>query len=484
MRGPSDITNRKMKSVIIFGVFLLALSTNAQARPQSDKLPHSLEAERAVLGAVVIEPEAILKVMPILKEDDFYLPEHRKIYRAMEALVSSGKPIDTVALMAWLESSGELESAGGIPYLSQLADGLPRVSNIVHHAQTVKTKATRRKLIIACDRISEMAQSESEDPGQVIERAVESILSLASRDSGGARIIEWAEAADNAYRELEKSKNEPGSVFRMESGLAKLDSLTSGLRKKELVLIVGATSHGKSLLAEQFAIKADEDGCSGIIFSAEMTAESIAIRQLAYEADVWFYRVRKPDNISIEQIASIRAVSQKNRRLAIVDRDITPARIFALAEARKRSVGLDFVIVDYDQLVVEAGLDPDSDSDDFFRHQSKFIRDSADFAKRIDVCMIVLAQQRKVPAGTKSGGKPQLDDIFGSSALRNHPHVIMWVVRDFFVKGLDKKYETKAHVYVLKSRNDATGAVEIFFHPKLVRFMDSRPFDYRDPEEF
>ena len=179
------------------------------------------------------------------------------------------------------------------------------------------------------------------------------------------------------------------------------------------------------------------------------------------------------------QMEALKFAAKRRRHcyIAIVDKGITPARVFALSEARKRSTGLDFVIVDYDQIVVEAGLDEDADNDAFFRYQARFVRQATEFANRLDLCFILLAQQRKMPAGVKSGGKPQLDDIFGSSAMRNHPHVIMWVVRDYFIKGMKKEHESEAHIYVMKARNDKTKAIKVFFDGKRVRFLDKREND-------
>ncbi|HXE43538.1 MAG TPA: DnaB-like helicase C-terminal domain-containing protein, partial [Candidatus Baltobacteraceae bacterium] len=148
-------------------------------------------------------------------------------------------------------------------------------------------------------------------------------------------------------------------------------------------------------------------------------------------------------------------------------------RIWALSEARKRSVGLDFVIVDYDQLVIEAGID-DQDEKSFFAHQGRFVNQAQKFAKRLDICMIIVAQMRKMPAGAIKGGsfRMQLDDIYGHSAIRNAPDVIIAVFRDFFLKDRDPKFERDAQAHVVKARNGQTGKVKMDFDPRRLRFSD------------
>lgn len=459
---------RALQFAIIFGILnFVSPSLNANA----DKLPHSLDAERSVLGAIVLNNEAALPVLPILRESDFYFPANRAIFQAVELLTANGKPIDLVTLQDQLVSMGKLEAAGGISYICGIADGLPRVSNVEHYAGIVKRKSQLRALIYECDSIAQSAQGEAE-PGTIIESAVEKILALASSDSGAPRIIEWHDASQSAVDKIEAARNNPGSVFRGVSGIRALDETLAGLRRTELTLIVGATSNGKSQLASQFAIATEETGYSGLIFSAEMSAESIALRQLAYESDVFFYHVRRPEQIREDHLRALKDSAGRKRKLAIVDQGITPARVFALSEARKRAPGgLDFVIVDYDQLVIDAGIEQ-IDDNAFFAHQSQFIHRAVKFAKRLDICFILLAQQRKNPAGVKKGAKPQLDDIFGSSAMKNDPDVIMWVVRDYFLKDMNPDYESVAHVYVMKARNGDTKAIEVKFDSKRVRFLD------------
>lgn len=444
-------------------------------------LPFSAEAERSVLGAVLLDNDAMLEVLPAVREDDFFLAKHKKIYRQMTGIFSSGKKIDSVTLTESLSTCGELDAVGGPGYLIDLLDGLPRVTNVKYYAEIVAGKAQLRNLVYLCEQICGRATEQRDHPNEIIEDAVEKIMSLAfSGGAGQARIREWNEATESALREVDEARKNPKSVCRINSGIASLDEITSGLRKKEISLIVGATSHGKSLLAEEFAVTADDSGYKGMIFSAEMSAESIVMRQLSYESDVFLYHLRRPDSITTHQLEGLSLAAKRERQLSIVDSGITPERIWVMAEARKRAKGLDFIIVDYDQLVIGAGIGMGADPDMFFARQGEFIIRASEFAKRLDVAFILLAQPRKMPSGMRKGEKPTLDDIYGHSAMRNTPHVILWIVREFFVHGLDEKYERKAKVYVLKSRNDRTGHADLEFDSRRVRFLDKKSNDQEE----
>jgi replicative DNA helicase len=478
-----ELILRFAKSLLLAALAALnsyAIMTSKKA--VESPLPYSAEAERTELGAIVLNPDAALIALPLLRAEYFFLESNRRIYRAIEQLTASGKPIDLVMLTETLNARGELEAAGGPSYLASLLDGLPRGTNVAHYAGIIIEKYRLRALIEACESIEAEALAKG-DSGAIIESAVEKILSLAGDGQGEAKIIEWQEAAKSAVDEIEAAKREPKSLCMLNFGLRKLDNLTGGLRKKETTLIVAPTSNGKSLIAEQLCVTADDDGHKGMIFSAEMSAEAIAMRQLSYEADVFLYHTRQPDKLSEEQIDKLRFAARKERNIAIVDSGITPARVWALAEARKRSSGLDYCVVDYDQLVIEAGIDPNADERIFFQHQTDFIHRAVRFGKRLDLAMIILCQIRKTPPGVKQGAKPTVDDIYGSSAMRNDPDVIIWILRDYFLKGMNKEYERKAKGHVVKSRNGKTGIVALEFDPKRVRFLNASSAEDAETEE-
>ncbi len=439
-------------------------------------LPASPDAERSVLGASLLGKT--LEVLAAgVRARHFSVDEHRFIFRHIELVHAHGSEPDLVTVTASLHSAGYLDRAGGAAYIAKLVDGVPKVSNVAHYAAIVRDKATLRRLAHCGDDLKQRALSDEygDNARELIEYGVSKILSIAENGGGPAAARPWKEVATSALREVEQAMMQPEQAKRIHFGLADLDDMTGGLRQKQLVLIVAPTSHGKTLLIGQGAIQADRDGFKVLFFSAEMPAEQLALREIAYQASVKFYFAQRPEKLNSDEFQRLVAASQRECSVRIVDRDITPARIWAMAEAAKHAHGLDLLIVDYDQLVIEAGMDPNSDDDNVFRHQRAFVFHAKKLAERLAICFVLLSQLRKLSPAVLKGARPHLDDIWGDSSIRNTPHVILWLSRDFFTKGMDKKHERAARVYVLKNRNGRTGQVRLEFDPERLRFLDQQP---------
>jgi replicative DNA helicase len=440
-------------------------------------MPHNPGAERAVLGTAILDAEAFTGIVPILRADYFFLSQNRVIYRAMQALIGTDQPINTVSLVEVLTKSGQLEAAGGVAYLSQLADGLPRVSHVEHYAKIIRAKARQRELIHFGARLQEQVWDGSSDDSEIIEKGITELLAIARGGGTAAKSRPWNEIAKSAVDELVSAKLNPDRAARMKFGIRKLDSVLGGLKRKEVCILVAPTSNGKSQLASQLAVQSSRDGFKVLYFSAEMPGEQIALRELSYRADVKFFYAQRPESLSTDEMERLTRAAAEPVSVQIVDQDITPARVWAVSEAAKRTAGLDLVIVDYDQLVIEAGIDPKSDDDGVFRHQRSFMLAAKRLVERLDVCVLLLCQLRKVSGKVTDGATPRLDDIWGDSSVRNTPHVILWLVREFFRHHMDRDYERKATLYILKSRNGPTGFVEMEFDPDRVRFLDAPEFE-------
>ena len=439
-------------------------------------LPHSVEAERSVLGAILLDPNAALEAFSRVASEDFFITQNRVVYHHMQKIVAQGSPIDPVSLIESLKSSGAIDAAGGYAYISSLPDGLPRLTNVAFYAQTIADKAQQRTLIHWAENLQARA-FDAQAPQDLIEKGIAELLGIASNQTECVRAHGWDEVAKSVVEQLVNAKASPEEFARMRFGLSALDSATFGLRRTELVVLVAPTSNGKTLLASQLAAQASADGFKTLYFSAEMTAEQIVQRELAYRAGVKFWRTQRPEMLSTEELEKMQTIARQPLMISIVDQDITPSRVWAMSEAAKRIRGLDLVIVDYDQLVIEAGLDPKSEDDSIFRHQRAFVLQAKRLAERLDVCIVMLCQLRKVAATASRGVAPRLDDVWGDSSVRNTPHLILWLVRDYFVHDMDPDYERKATVHILKSRNGRTGHVELEFDPDYLRFRDKTGFE-------
>ena len=443
-------------------------------------LPANLQAERTLLGAAILNPNAALELLSLAREADFSLRENRLIFRSIQSLLARGCGVDLLTVTDNLQKSGELDKAGGAAYLASLIDGVPTsLVNLKYYATIIRDNAKLRDLIRFGQRLQDLAWCEPSgfDVATITSYAVDSVLHIASAEDALVSARPWSEVATSAIAELERAHKDPASIRLFRFGLAELDESISGLRPKELVVIVAPTSNGKTLLSSQCAMQCDCDGFKALYFSAEMPAEQIVQREIAFQGGVKFYYVRHPDKLNDAELDRLREASNRRCSVQFVDRDITPTRVWAMSEAVKKSRGLDIVFVDYDQLVIEAGIELKGSEDNIFRHQRAFVLGAKKLAERLDVCVVLLCQLRKVSPKVLSGAQPHLDDIWGDSSIRNTPHVILWLSREFFTHKMDVAYECKANVCVLKNRNGRTPVVPLHFDPERVRFLDAQPYE-------
>jgi replicative DNA helicase len=321
--------------------------------------------------------------------------------------------------------------------------------------------------------IQQQAFEEEGKASEVLERGAKSLLSLMSDEGDAAMASTWAEAVMCAMREVCEEIKNPVAGFRWRFGGPKIDERAEW-RQQEVNLLVGMTSHGKSLLAMQRAVNADDAGWRGLIFSAEMSKEVLAKRELAHSGNVSLYQLRRPELIrdagAVISDLTGAAAKESTRKLVVVDRDITPNRVWSLCELVAHEGGLHFVVVDYDQLVVRAGVRM---KDDEFRAQAEFMSNALAMAKRLNICFILLCQPRKVDEDVARGKRPpRVEQIFGSSAVANTAHNILWVMRKYFTSGMDPIYERSATSFILKARNDRTGKIDHGSDPDRVLFTN------------
>ena len=256
-------------------------------------LPHNIEAERSILGAVLLDNHALNAAVERLRPEDFFLPQHRHIFERMVQLGEKQQAIDTITLMEDLTSAaGELEAAGGVAYLSQLADGLPRVTNVDHYARIVKEKAILRSLIYSASVIQEQALAAGDDADVILDRAESSIFQLAE-DRVKVGLIGVKDLVKDGFERLEKIFSEGRRITGLATGYSGLDNETAGLQPSELIILAARPSMGKTALAlniaENVALRQREPVA---VFSLEMSKESLLLRLLASHARVDAHKFR------------------------------------------------------------------------------------------------------------------------------------------------------------------------------------------------
>jgi replicative DNA helicase len=436
-------------------------------------LPHNLEAERSILGAVLLDNHALNAAIEKLRAEDFFLPQHRKIFERMVQLGEKQQAIDTITLMEDLTRRGELESAGGIPYLSQLADGLPRVTNVEHYARIVKEKAVLRNLIYSASAIQEQALASGDDADIILDRAESEIFKLAE-DRVRAGLIGVKELVRENYERLERIFSEGRRITGLATGYTDLDNQTAGLQPSELVILAARPSMGKTALALNIAENvALRQGQPVAVFSLEMSKESLLLRMLASEARVDAHKFRT-GHLNRDDWGKITAAlgSLGEAPLWIDDSaSSTVLEMGAKARRLKRERGLSLMIVDYLQLVVPTHTGRGTNRQEEVSSISRALKG---LAKELKVPILVLSQLTRAPE--REERKPQLADLRESGAIEQDADVVMFINRpNFYKTDLPEEDRAKAEVIIAKQRNGPTGSLNFVFLARHTRFEEAAP---------
>src|SRR5580698_4167717 len=436
-------------------------------------LPHNLEAERSILGAVLLDNHALNAAVEKIRSEDFFLPQHRQIFERMLQLGEKQQAIDIVTLMEDLSRLGELESAGGVAYLSQLADGLPRVTNVEHYARIVKEKAVLRSLIFSASAIQEQALAGGDEADLILDRAETAILQLAE-DRVRAGLIGVKELVRDGFERLEKIFSEGKRITGLPTGYAALDNETAGLQPSELIILAARPSMGKTALAlniaENVAVRNRQNVA---IFSLEMSKESLLLRLLASHARVDAHKFRT-GHMNKDDWGKVTASLAELGDAPIWIDDSASSTVLGMgAKARrlKRDRGLSLVIVDYIQLVV-----PSTNRRNANRQEevSSISRSLKALAKELKVPVVVLSQLTRAPE--REERKPQLSDLRESGAIEQDADVVLFINRpNFYKTDLPEEDRAKAELIIAKQRNGPTGNLNFVFLARHTRFEEAAP---------
>jgi replicative DNA helicase len=436
-------------------------------------LPNNLEAERSILGAVLLDNHALNAAVEKLRADDFFLPQHRKIFERMVGLGEKQQAIDTITLMEDLTRRGELESAGGIAYLSQLADGLPRVTNVEHYARIVKEKAVLRNLIFSASAIQEQALAAGDDADVILDRAESAIFQLAE-DRVRAGLIGVKELVRENFERLERIFSEGRRITGLATGYTDLDNQTAGLQPSELIILAARPSMGKTALAlniaENVALRHREPVA---IFSLEMSKESLLLRMLASEARVDAHKFRTGHMNRDDWGKVTGALANLGEAPLWIDDSASSTVLEMGAKARrlKRDQGLSMMIVDYLQLVVPTNTGRGTNRQEEVSGISRALKG---LAKELKVPIVVLSQLTRAPE--REERKPQLADLRESGAIEQDADVVMFINRpNFYKTDLPEEDRAKAELIIAKQRNGPTGTLNFVFLARHTRFEEAAP---------
>ncbi len=444
-------------------------------------LPQNLDAERSILGAILLDNHALNAAIENIKPEDFFLEQHRRVFNQMIALGESQQAIDLVTLTESLHRVGELEASGGAPYLAALADGMPRVSNVEHYARIVREKALLRNLIHATHNIQQRALEGEDGADTILDNAESSIFALAE-DRVKAGLIPVKDIVRDNFERLEKIFREGKSITGVSTGYMELDKLLSGLQPSELLILAARPSQGKTALALNFAENISiRAGMPVAFFSLEMSKESLLQRLVASVAQIDAHKFRS-GHLSREDWRRMTEAlgTISSAPLWVDDAGSTSVlEIGAKARRLKREKGLSLVVVDYLQLITGRGR--------FNNRQeevSSISRGLKGLAKELQLPVLVLSQLTRAPEREERG--PQLSDLRESGAIEQDADVVMFIYRPHWSK-MDASPEERdqAEIQVAKQRNGPTDKVRFVFRSRLTRFEEAAPdaFSQFAPDE-
>ena len=435
-----------------------------------DRLPpQSLEAEQAVLGAIILEGESITKAIEILSSDDFYREAHRKIYLAMLELFDKNEPIDLITITEHLKDKGELEEVGGLSYLSTLATVVPTSANIRYHAKLVREKALLRSLIRACTEIATKIYEEPEDVEEMIDYAERLIFEISEKRTN-TNFYQMKDVVKQTFRIIESMYDRKAVITGVPSGFKDLDELTSGFQPGDLIIIGGRPGMGKTAfslnIAQHVCVELGEPVA---FFSLEMSKEQIAMRLLSSLSMVNASALRKGfiSKRDWERLTDS-AVRLSEAPIYIDDSSqMSVLEIRAKARRLKMEKGkLSLIIIDYLQLMRSRTA-----YDRREQEISEISRSLKAMAKELKVPVIALSQLNRSVEKT-TDRRPTLANLRESGAIEQDADVIIFLYRDEVYNKKNPANKGKAEVIVAKQRNGPTDTVYLTFLSDYTRFLD------------
>jgi replicative DNA helicase len=430
--------------------------------------PHDIEAEKAVLSAILLDNDAIHSVVTEVSDEDFYHPSHQLLYRSMVRLRDENQPVDLTTLASYLKGEGLLENVGGAVTLAEISDYEATPANILHYAKIVRDRSIKRSLISTASEIVSLGYDHGEPADTLLDEAESRIfgLSTAKASTSLSSIkVEMHDAVDH----IDMLMNRSGELTGLSTGYSKLDEMTGGLQGGDLFILAARPSMGKTALALNVARNASVDYSKRVaVFSLEMTTRSLVMRMLSSEAHVDFAAFRS----GLISTAAHKSLMDSAGRLAEAGLWIDDTGAASVLEMRAKcrrmhsQHGLDLVIVDYLQL---ARGDRNTQSRE--QEISEISRGLKGLAKELDIPVIALSQLNRGPETRKEDKRPMLADLRESGAIEQDADVIAFIYRDI-VYNKETEFENLAELIIAKQRNGPTGTVKLEFEGRYAQFRD------------
>ncbi len=442
--------------------------------PEADieKLPpQNIEAEQSVLGCLLLDKDAIVKISDIIKPDDFYREIHKMIFEAMLELYEAREPIDVVSLANKLKEKEQLKEIGGRSYLISLANTVPTAAHVVNYAEIVQRKATLRRLIQAAQKITELGYQETESIDPLLDKAERTLFDV-SQKYLKQKFVPIKDVLIEAFDRIDELHKEKGKLRGTPTGFKDLDNLLAGLQKSDLIILASRPSMGKTTLALDIARHiATKEKIPVGIFSLEMSKEQVGDRFLCSEANVDLWRMRtgrlsdKEEDDDFPKIGH--AMGILSEAPIFIDDSPTNNVMEIRTKARRlqaeHNIGL--IVVDYLQLMEGAST---SISAGRVQEVSEISRGLKAIARELNIPVLALSQLSRA-VESRSPQIPQLADLRESGSIEQDADVVMFIYREEFYKPNTERQHT-ADIFIKKHRNGPTGQIELYFDPEKVTF--------------
>lgn len=430
--------------------------------------PHSVEAEEAVLGSLIIDPDAIFEVSGFLKPEAFYRAQNRWIYESILALNERRIPLDVVTLIEELRRREQLDEIGGEPTVINLLNAVPTSINVEAYGRMVDAAGIRRKLLLAAGSIARLAYDEAEDINVVLDRSEQALFSISEQRTD--RALKPVKEIAGEYLERIELLRERGDEFiGIPTGFIELDRMLSGLNKSDLIIIAARPGMGKTALQNAVALHAARRYDKRVaMFNLEMSGEQLVQRMIAAETRIDSQRLRRGDLADHEWAIFLEALGRLSESKIFIDDtpSITPMQLRTKCRRLYAEHGLDLVMIDYLQL-----MQAEHPTSNRVQEVSEISRELKGLARELNVPVVAAAQLSRA-VESRQNKRPVLSDLRDSGSIEQDADVVMFIYRDDYYNPETSERPNVAEVNVAKHRNGPTGAIDLFWHGQLATFRN------------
>ncbi len=429
--------------------------------------PHSLEAEQSVLGAMILDKEAINTAIEIIRPDDFYKEANREIFEAILVLFNKNEPVDLITLSEELKRRGTLENTGGVTYLANLSSAVATTANVKYYCKIVEEKSILRRLIRSCDDVIVKSYENSDEVNAIIEKAEKSIFDITQgRNREGFSPL--SEVLLSSFSQIEERAANQGSLTGLTTGFIDLDNKLSGFQKSDLILLAARPSMGKTAIMLNFVTNAALKGNANVaVFSLEMSKEQLVQRMISATAHVDLQKIISGRLSEDEWIQVINSMGPLSQAKIYLDDTAGISLMEMKAKCRRLKIekGLDLVLIDYLQL-----MQMDGHQESRQQEISAISRGLKALAKEMECPVIALSQLSRAPE-LRADHRPILSDLRESGAIEQDADVVLFLYRDEYYHD-DSEKKNIGEVIIAKHRNGPTGSIELVFKKEFTKFVN------------